>query len=390
MRGRLLWAVVLLLALPAQNIRAQLTVRVEAVPAGTPAAASIYIAGSFNNWNPGASEYALKREADHYAITLPATLRGPIEFKFTLGSWERVETDAAGGDIVNRSFVVPDEPATLTARIAGWRDGSAQARPSTASASVSIIDSMTIPQLGRTRRVWIYLPPDYATSGKRYPVLYMHDGQNVFDAATSYAGEWGVDETLDSLHAAGDPGVIVVAVDHGGSLRVPEYSPWPTRFGAGEGEKYVAFLVGTLKPWIDRSYRTLPDRLHTGIAGSSMGGLISFYAALRHPDVFGRAAVFSPAFWIAPSAYELAAQAQPRAGNRMYIISGGLEVAAGEAQGIYQRGQERMIETLAQRGFRRGTAVVAKISPDGKHAEWFWRREFAAAYQWLFQPKRKS
>jgi predicted alpha/beta superfamily hydrolase len=390
MRGRLLWAVVLLLALPAQNIRAQLTVRVEAVPAGTPAAASIYIAGSFNNWNPGASDYALKREADHYAITLPATLRGPIEFKFTLGSWERVETDAAGGDIVNRSFVVPEEPATLTARIAGWRDGSAQARPSTASASVSIIDSMTIPQLGRTRRVWIYLPPDYATSGKRYPVLYMHDGQNVFDAATSYAGEWGVDETLDSLHAAGDPGVIVVAVDHGGSLRVPEYSPWPTRFGAGEGEKYVAFLVGTLKPWIDRSYRTLPDRLHTGIAGSSMGGLISFYAALRHPDVFGRAAVFSPAFWIAPSAYELAAQAQPRAGNRMYIISGGLEVAAGEAQGIYQRGQERMIETLAQRGFRRGTAVVAKISPDGKHAEWFWRREFAAAYQWLFQPKRKS
>jgi predicted alpha/beta superfamily hydrolase len=390
MRGRLLWAVVLLLALPAQNIRAQLTVRVEAVPAGTPAAASIYIAGSFNNWNPGASDYALKREADHYAITLPATLRGPIEFKFTLGSWERVETDAAGGDIVNRSFVVPEEPATLTARIAGWRDGSAQSRPSTASASVSIIDSMTIPQLGRTRRVWIYLPPDYATSGKRYPVLYMHDGQNVFDAATSYAGEWGVDETLDSLHAAGDPGVIVVAVDHGGSLRVPEYSPWPTRFGAGEGEKYVAFLVGTLKPWIDRSYRTLPDRLHTGIAGSSMGGLISFYAALRHPDVFGRAAVFSPAFWIAPSAYELAAQAQPRAGNRMYIISGGLEVAAGEAQGIYQRGQERMIETLAQRGFRRGTAVVAKISPDGKHAEWFWRREFAAAYQWLFQPKRKS
>lgn len=386
MRGRLLWAIVLLLALPARDIRAQLTVRVEAVPPGTPADASIYIAGSFNDWNPGASGYALTREADHYTITLPSTLRGPIEFKFTLGSWERVETDAAGGDIVNRSFLVPDEPATLTTRIAGWQDGSAQPRASTASASVSTIDSMTIPQLGRTRRVWVYLPPDYATSGKRYPVLYMHDGQNVFDAATSYAGEWGVDETLDSLHVAGDPGVIVVAVDHGGRLRVPEYSPWPTRFGAGEGEQYVEFLVGTLKPWIDRSYRTLPDRLHTGIAGSSMGGLISFYAALEHPDVFGRAAVFSPAFWIAPPAYELAARARPQAGSRMYIISGGLEVAAGEAQGIYQRDQERMVETLAQRGFRIGTAIVAKISPDGKHAEWFWRREFAAAYQWLFQP----
>jgi metallo-beta-lactamase class B len=255
---------------------------------------------------------------------------------------------------------------------------------------VTVIDSVDMPQLGRTRRLWVYLPPDYATSKRRYPVLYMHDGQNVFDDATSYAGEWGVDETLDSLHAAGDPGVIVVAVDHGGSLRIPEYSPWPTRFGAGEGEQYAAFLVNTLKPWIDRHYRTLPDRLHTGIAGSSMGGLISFYAALKYPQVFGRAGVFSPSFWIAPAAYDFAARAAAPRGGRFYIISGALEVAAGEAQGIYQRDQERMVETLERRGFRPGTNVVAKIVADGKHAEWFWRREFPAAYLWLFQPKRKS
>jgi metallo-beta-lactamase class B len=116
-----------------------------------------------------------------------------------------------------------------------------------------------------------------------------------------------------------------------------------------------------------------------------MGGLISFYAALKHPEVFGKAGVFSPAFWIAPAAYELAAQASPRRGDRFYIISGALEVAAGEAQGIYQRDQERMVEALSKRGYRNGTNVVARIVADGKHAEWFWRREFPAAYQWLFQ-----
>ena len=384
-----LWAFVLL-CVPEQNLHAQLTVRLEAMPQGTPPDAAVYIAGSFNNWNPGDNRYTLTRAGDHHVITLPATVRGPIEFKLTLGSWERVETDAQGGDIANRSALVPDTPSILMVRVAGWRSGAAPPRAHTASPSVSVIDSVAMPQLGRARRVWIYLPPDYASSGKRYPVLYMHDGQNVFDAATSYAGEWGVDETLDSLHAGGDPGVIVVAADHGGSLRIPEYSPWPTRFGAGEGDKYVDFLVGTLKPWIDQKYRTLPDRLNTGIAGSSMGGLISFYAALKHPGVFGRAAVFSPAFWIAPSAYEFAAQARPQAGNRIYIISGALEVAEGEAQGRYQRDQQRMVETLAQRGFGIGTFVVARVIPDGRHAEWFWRREFAAAYQWLFQPRRKS
>ena len=378
----------MLLATP-HAMLAQLTIRVTSLPAGTPADAQVFVAGSFNGWQPAASGYALKRAGKEFVITLPSTVRGPIEFKFTLGAWERVETNAAGGDVANRTFTVPAHATTLTATIAGWRSGQVVPRASTARKSVRTIDSVSIPQLGRTRRVWIYLPPDYATSGKRYPVLYMHDGQNVFDDATSYAGEWGVDETLDSLHAAGDPGVIVVAVEHGGTLRVPEYSPWPTRFGAGEGDRYAAFLAHTLKPWVDGNYRTLTDPLHTGIMGSSMGGLISFYAALKYPEVFGLAGVFSPAFWVAPAAYEFVAESSPHAGHRMYLISGGMEVAQGEAQGVYQKDQERMVDALMQRGFRPGTDMIARIIPDGRHAEWFWRREFPAAYQWLFQPQRK-
>jgi alpha-amylase len=204
----------------------------------------------------------------------------------------------AGRDVPNRTLTVPDTAAaSYSGAVARWRDGSPRARgPSTASASVSILsDTFAIPELGRTRRVWVYLPPGYAAARRRYAALYLQDGQNVFDAATSVAGEWGVDETLDSLRALGDSGVIVVAVDHGGTRRMDEYSPWRNpQYGGGEGDRYAAFLVHTLKPYIDRHYRPLPDRLHTGVAGSSRGGLIALYAALQYPDVFGRVGVFSP------------------------------------------------------------------------------------------------
>jgi alpha-amylase len=281
---------------------------------------------------------------------------------------------------------VPDSGAVSYAgTVVGWRDGSPRPRaPASATPSVSILDSaFAMPQLGRTRRVWLYLPPGYATSRVRYPVLYMHDGQNVFDAATSFAGEWGVDETLDSLQARGDGGAIVVAVDNGQQKRFDEYSPWRNaQLGGGEGDAYVDFLAQTLKPYIDQHYRTLPDRLHTGVAGSSMGGLISLYAALKYPDVFGRVGVFSPAFWVAPSIYAVARRAHPRPGTRIYMVTGGQE---GDTPEVYVKDHQRMVDTLRAAGFAIGRDVQAAVRPDGKHAEWFWRREFPAAYQWLFR-----
>lgn len=360
-----------------------------AVPASTPESASVHIAGSFNGWNPGSATYRLTRGDDgRYTIVLPATVRGPIEFKFTLGSWETVETSSTGADVPNRTFTAPAQGAAVwTSAVARWRDPAEppQDRPSTRTASVSILDdAFAMPQLGRSRRVWLYLPPDYETSGRAYPVLYMHDGQNVFDEATGYAGEWGVDETLDSLHAAGDPGVIVVAVDHGGTRRFDEYSPWVNaQYGGGEGDEYVDFLVQTLKPYIDANYRTRSDRLNTGIAGSSMGGLISFYAALKHPDVFGRAGVFSPAFWVAePAVLEWARGRSPtEPDQRIYFVSGALE-GRGDA---YERNQEQMVDTLTAAGFEAGSNFVAHVRDDGTHSEWFWRREFPIVYQWLFR-----
>jgi glycosidase/predicted alpha/beta superfamily hydrolase len=366
---------------------AQVSLLLTRVPAKTPAGAPIYVAGTFNNWNPAAPRYRLTEQGGgHYAITLPDPVRDRVEFKFTLGSWESVEQDSAGRDVPNRSLTVPATgAAAYTGTVAGWRDGTPRppGKPTTTT-SVSILNpDFPIPQLGRTRRVWLYLPPDYATSHKRYPVLYMHDGQNLFDASTSFAGEWGVDETLDSLQARAGGGAIVVGIDNGQQRRVDEYTPWPNpQHGGGEGDAYVDFLVKTLKPYIDRHYRTRPDRLHTGVAGSSMGGLISLYAALKYPDVFGRVGVFSPAFWFSPSIYAYARRARPRPGTRIYMVTGGQE---GETPELYVRGHQEMVDTLSAAGFTVRAEVQAAVRSDGMHSEWFWRREFPMAYQWLFR-----
>ncbi|HEX6041748.1 alpha/beta hydrolase [Longimicrobium sp.] len=258
-------------------------------------------------------------------------------------------------------------------------------KPHTASANVTVIDTaFAMPQLNRTRRIWIYLPPGYASTNRRYPVLYMHDGQNVFDAATSYAGEWGVDEALDSLAAAGDPGVIVVAVDNGPE-RMAEYSPWThPRAGGGQGDAYVDFLANTLKPWIDARYRTRPGPESTGIMGSSMGGLISLAAAFRRPDVFGQIGVFSPSLWFSDSVFVAARESRPAGYRpRFYFVSGGSEGPPEDAR-VVVTGQEMMVRALDEAGWTPATDVTSVAPDDGKHSEWFWRREFPAAYQWLF------
>ena len=357
-----------------------------AVPTTTPDTAGVYIAGSFNGWNPGLPAYRLERRNDGtHVIELPATVRGPIEFKFTLGSWERVETTADGADVPNRRHTVGDDGGEWNGTVAGWRSGAPVEREHTTTASVSILsDAFDMPQLGRARRVWLYLPPDYESNpDRRYPVLYMQDGQNVFDDATSYVGEWGVDETLDAMHAAGELSLIVVAVDHGATLRFDEYSPWRNaQLGGGEGDEYVDFLAQTLKPYIDAHYRTLPDRANTAIAGSSMGGLISFYAALEHPEIFSRAGVFSPAFWVVEDSVMAWSRAHTpfEDEQKLYFVSGALE-GQGDA---YVRNQEQMIDTLAAAGYAGGADYVAHVRADGEHSEWFWRREFPAAVRWLF------
>ncbi|MDX1909496.1 MAG: alpha/beta hydrolase-fold protein [Bacteroidia bacterium] len=355
--------------------QAQITLVVTQVPATTPAGATIYAAGNFNGWNPGATPMTSLPNGD-WTYTVPAG-SGTLEYKFTRGSWATVEGTTQGAFRPNRTYVYGNGD-TVRVQIDGWEGLSGG--NTTANDHVQVYQTaFYMPQLGTTRRIWVYLPGGYASSTTRYPVLYMHDGQNVFDAYTSFSGEWEVDETLTRLEAAGDPGIIVVAIDNGGGSRLDEYSPWVNiQYGGGDGEAYVDFIAQTLKPHIDSVFRTLPAREHTGIMGSSMGGLISLYAMLRYPGVFSKGGILSPSFWFSDSVYTYAGSAPYQAPARAYLLAGGQEPASVAANNT------RMRDTLSANGFQPADLRL-RVVADGQHSEWFWKREFEDAYLFLYQ-----
>jgi len=359
------------------GLNAQLTIIVNQIPSNTPAGAEVFIAGNFQNWNPGDQAYKLQANSQgNLEITFTPSVQN-MSFKFTRGSWDTVEGNANGGFLPDRSYTYNGGLVTLTVQILSWED--VGGTNITAAANVSVMSTdFYMPQLDRYRRIWIYLPPDYDASQDHYPVMYMHDGQNVFDAATSFSGEWEVDETLNELYAAGDPGIIVVAVDNGGSLRIDEYSPWvnPT-YGGGDGEAYMDFMANTLKPYIDANYRTLPGRENTALMGSSLGGLITHYAAIALQDTYSKVGIFSPSYWFAEECYSIVSDIPQTADMRIFMLAGGMESSETVPDA------EAMIDTFLAEGYEESDLTL-QVDADGQHSEWYWAREFGEAYQWLF------
>ncbi len=253
---------------------------------------------------------------------------------------------------------------------------SAADRPPTAGPGVHVLAPMTLPGLERERTIRIYLPPGYEASDRRYPVLYMHDGQNLFDDATSYVGEWGVDEALDALAAEGLE-IIVVGIDHGGEKRFNELSPWSNpRFGAGENALYTAFIVDVLKPHVDAHYRTRPEREHTGIMGSSMGGVASHYALYAYGGTFSKAGIFSPAYWTGPAVEPWTDAAVLHRDARVYMNMG--EKEGGDMTRPFGVMSALVRADVAPERFH------AEVVPGAEHNEGFWRGEFPAAVRFLF------
>ena len=368
-----------ILLILAQAAFAQLTIRINTVPANTPADASIYVAGNFQGWNPGDPLFQLTEIEDGVFEIEITPQSGQLEFKFTRGDWSSVEGNASGASLPNRIYNYSGGSDILELAILSWEDMGNSGSNSTAQPNVQILDEdFFMPQLNRNRRIWIYLPPDYDTSQKDYPVLYMHDGQNVFDANTSFSGEWEVDESLNQLFNDGDYGVIVVAIDNGQSLRIDEYSPWVNpSYGGGEGDEYMAFIVDDLKPHIDSNYRTLSGREFTGLMGSSMGGLISLYGGIQHQDVFGKLGIFSPSYWFSGECFNHVSTTGKQQDMKIYTIIGNLEGASGVSN------VNEMTGTLSAAGFT-AEELNQMVHSDGQHSEWYWAREFPAAYEWLF------
>ena len=368
------------------SLSGQVTIVVEQIPENTPNDASIFISGNFEGWSGGKKQYQLKQDEDNYTITLPKELK-QIQFKFTRGSWTSVECSAEGLSVENRSYTFKKSKDTLRVKIVGWDDSFERKITSTVAKNVSVLaKDFEIPQLDRKRRVWVYLPPGYRKSKEPYPVVYMHDGQNLFDANASFSGEWGVDETLNKLFEEKNLQLIVVGIDNGGSKRLDEYSPWVNKkYGGGEGDAYLEFIVKTLKPYIDTNYKTLKDKKNTAIFGSSMGGLISHYAGLKYPNVFGKIGVYSPAFWFAPEVKEFSKQHGNIKDSQIYFLAGGKEGANTRFKEINQTvlDMNDMVEVLKTQGFP-SENIQSKVVPNGRHNEELWRTNFEESILWLF------
>jgi len=342
-----------------------------------PASMHVFLAGNFNNWNPADSTWQMKPDGNGGYLLLKEMPKGIYNYKITRGSWDAVECNADGKGIDNRTLSLVND-TTVTLDVAAWQDNFAAAiKQHTATAQVHIIsDKFDMPQLGRQRRVWIYLPKDYTSSQKKYPVIYMHDGQNLFDEYYSGYGEWGIDELLDKVPPQKE--CIVVGVDHGGDYRITEYDPYDSKYGKGRGVDYVDFLVKTLKPYIDTHYKTRTGAKYTTIAGSSMGALISMYATLKYPGVFGNAGIFSPAFWIAPEIYELAKQKEAGNKTRFYFVCGDAESENMVAD------MKKMAAIVQEKGIKPQNSPIVVIK-GASHNEKQWRGDWPDFYKWLFK-----
>lgn len=234
------------------------------------------------------------------------------------------------------------------------------------------------------RKVSVYLPPQYLEQSERhFPVFYLQDGQNLFDGRTSYITDktWNANTTADLLTAAGEiEPVILVGVANTGLRRMAEYTPMRDyKMGGGEGQSYGRLLIEELKPWIDRSYRTLPNAEHTGLGGSSLGGLISLYLGFEHPEAFGRIAVMSPSlWWDHRSIFNVIDERETRPKLRIW-----LDIGTGEGA-RHVRDAESLKRLLLKRGWQIGVDLAYAEAEGAVHDEWAWAERFGDVLRFLF------
>jgi predicted alpha/beta superfamily hydrolase len=241
--------------------------------------------------------------------------------------------------------------------------------------------------LNNDRTIWAYLPASYAeNTDAHYPVLYMHDGQNLFDPALAFGGnDWKVENTLDAADEDGSIEELIVIGVENTAQRIYEYTPTtdPSTAGGGGGDLYLQLLINELKPQVDSMLRTLPDRAHTGILGSSLGGLISAYAGVKRPDVYGIVGAMSPSTWWNNDVIVGDVGGMPSAMRpaRVYVDSGDTQSADDVND------TNLLAAKFLAIGYSAGTNFDHVVQAGGQHNEIYWAMRLPGALQFLFGPR---
>ncbi len=336
----------------------------------------VCIAGSFNNWNE--HEYQMKEvQKGEYQIEfdLPASIKQPIEYKFLRGRWANVELDEFGSVTDNRIIDDPDEPIRVW--VPRWRVNGHLCDDDLGP--IKKFHEVTLPRTRKKRRVSVLLPYDYYQSYKRYPVLYLMDGQNLFEEGAPF-GSWNIHKKLAVLAEKNRHEVIIVCIDHAGKKRIEEYN-YIRHYQSeqGRGHLFLDWIVEKLKPFIDKTYRSISDQPNTGIGGSSMGGLICLMAGITKPEVFGKLMIFSPALWkILDILYDRMIYLPLVSHDQLiYLYAGGREASnmKGFARDFYN--QLKSSDPANDR-------IHFSVLESGQHSEKFWGREFPFAMKYLF------
>lgn len=373
----LILALCLLAGCTASHSPSQKQVTFRVLPKVMPDSSAVFLAGDHPRlglWRP--DSIALEGQPDgSWSRTFAFHAGVRLEYKITRGSWQ-TEAVNAGGVVPPNSVLEVTNDTTVIIEVAGWKDLQ-ETVEGQITGTVVYHRAMTGEGL-RPRDVIVWLPPGYANAPQqRYPVLYLHDGQNVFDPRTSFLGvDWRADEVADSLIAAGAMTEIIMVAVNNTADRREEYS------ASEKGRAYARFLIEKLKPFIDATYRTLPEARNTAVMGSSMGGLISFLLAWNHPEVFGQAACLSPAFTPPhDSAVRLVEKDDgPNKRIRLYLDNGGVALDS-----VLQTGCENMLRALQNKGFRIGENLYWFHDRQAEHSERAWARRVWRPLLFMFK-----
>lgn len=370
----------LLVSLLVKQIDAQITIEItNAQDFPDSICSHVFVAGNFNGWNPADEKTKFKRVGDRLVVTLDLSVNlSVVEYKFTAGSWDRGEVMENGTPRANRTCYY--KPGMIvSATVENFQHLAPHYNPQENTAIIKF--EVWSPELKCNKNIRVYLPKNYAVNTNRYPVLYMLDGQNLFDATTSYAGEWGIDEAMDSIANMNQLPAIIIGIDNAGEDRLAEYSPFLVKneVESPKGDDFAKFVAVTLKPKIDSMYRTLAKREFNGVIGSSMGGVESMYIVLKYSNLFSKAGVFSPSFWTSKKNYEYAAASVIKSPTQFYFLAGAFEGGdyemMNDMHAMYQLLLDKKNPNLILR---------AVVESDGTHGEGFWSEEFLDMYNWFF------